>query len=353
VSWPESGRGLPDGPEIEEISTAAGLEALQVEWLALWDGTAAATPFQSPAWLLPWWRWFGNDELLTLALRSRGCLVGLVPLYVHRDGDLRKLLPLGIGVSDYLDPLLEPHHADAVLRRLARRADRFDRIDLENLRLGSPLLEANAPGGWRARAHAGEPCPVLALPEAGAPLAKAVPRLAKLPYYLRRAERLGAANLELASADTLAEFLDALFELHGARWQGRGERGVLADPTVRAFHREAAESLLALGRLRLHGLRVGGRLVAVFHGFADRSRLHAYLGGFDPTVPHPGLGALMIGHAVQAAAREGLRELHFLRGREAYKYAWGATDRPSWGRRLDPTRDDSARLAEVERPAVP
>jgi CelD/BcsL family acetyltransferase involved in cellulose biosynthesis len=344
---------LPDALEIEEISTTAGLEALRPEWLELWDRTAAATPFQSPGWLLPWWRWFGNDGLLALALRSRGRLVGLVPLYVHRDGGLRKLLPLGIGVSDYLDPLLETDDADAVLRHLGQRADRFDRIDLENLRPGSPLLEASAPGGWRAHAHAGEPCPVLALPEPGPPLAKAVPRLAKLPYYLRRAERLGAAALELASAGTLGEFLGALFELHGARWQERGEGGVLADPTVRAFHREAAECLLASGRLRLHGLRVDGRLVAVFHGFADRSRLHAYLGGFDPAVPHPGLGALMIGHAVQAAAREGLREFHFLRGREAYKYAWGATDRPSWGRRLEPTRGGSARLAEMERPAVP
>jgi CelD/BcsL family acetyltransferase involved in cellulose biosynthesis len=344
---------LPDRPEIEEISTAAALEALRPDWLALWDRTAAATPFQSPGWLLPWWRWFGQGELLTLALRSCGRLVGLVPLYVHRDGDLRKLLPLGIGVSDYLDPLLEADDADAVLRHLGQRADRFDRIDLENLRPGSPLLEANAPGGWRARAHAGEPCPVLALPESGAPLAKAVPRLAKLPYYLRRAERLGVANLELASADTLAECLDALFELHGARWQERGECGVLADPTVQAFHREAAKSLLALDRLRLHGLRVDGRLVAVFYSFADHSRLHAYLGGFDPTVPHPGLGALMIGHAVQEAVREGLREFHFLRGREPYKYAWGAADRPSRGRRLEPTRVGSACLAEMERPAVP
>jgi CelD/BcsL family acetyltransferase involved in cellulose biosynthesis len=44
----------------------------------------------------------------------------------------------------------------------------------------------------------------------------------------------------------------------------------------------------------------------------------------------------MIGHAVEQAAAEGLLEFHFLRGREPYKYAWGAVDRPNHGRRLEP-----------------
>jgi CelD/BcsL family acetyltransferase involved in cellulose biosynthesis len=329
---------LPDEPEIEEISTAAALKALRPEWLELWNRSAAATPFQSPGWLLPWWRRFGDGELLTLALRSRGELAGLVPLHVHRDGNLRKLLPLGIGVSDYLDPLLEADHAAAVLEHLRGRADRFDRLDLQSLGSGSPLLEAAAPLGWRDQVHLGEDCPVLHLPDGASALRQAVPRLAKMPYYFRRAERLGAASFEIAARDTLPEFVEALFALHAARWRDRGQPGVLADARVQAFHREAAAALLELGRLRLHGLRIDGRLVAVFHGFADRFRLHFYISGFDPTLPHPSLGSLIIGHAIEAAAREGLREFHFLRGREPYKYAWGAVDRPSWGRQLTPAR---------------
>jgi CelD/BcsL family acetyltransferase involved in cellulose biosynthesis len=33
---------------------------------------------------------------------------------------------------------------------------------------------------------------------------------------------------------------------------------------------------------------------------------------------------------------EGLKEFDFLRGREDYKYRWGAIDRPSYARRLWP-----------------
>jgi CelD/BcsL family acetyltransferase involved in cellulose biosynthesis len=180
-----------------------------------------------------------------------------------------------------------------------------------------------------------EPCPVLALGGGELPAA-ARSRLGKLAYYERRAGRLGETRLEDAAAAGAEGLLDALFGLHGARWSGRGETGVLADPAVRAFHREAAPGLLALGLLRLSGLRVGGRIVAVFYGLADRGRAYAYIGGFDPAVPHPGLGAMMIGHAVRRALGEGLREFDFLRGREPYKYAWGAVDRPGYARRLTP-----------------
>jgi CelD/BcsL family acetyltransferase involved in cellulose biosynthesis len=327
---------LPDGVAVEEITTPAGLVALRPEWLELWHSMPTATPFQSPGWLLPWWHAFGRGELLTLAIRVQGRLAGLFPLYVYPDGDTRKLLPLGIGVSDYLDPLLPPDLVPPALARLALWQDRFDRIDLEDLRAGSPLLDAPLPPGWHESVHPCEPCPVLALPDDPAELRRAVPRLAKLPYYRRRAERLGAMRLECASADTLPEFLEALFALHATRWQGRDEPGVLADPVVQDFHREAAAALLELGLLRLHGLRIGGRLVAVLHGSTDRQRFHAYLAGHDPALPHPGLGALMIGHAVEQAAAEGLLEFHFLRGREPYKYAWGAVDRPNHGRRLEP-----------------
>ena len=37
------------------VEDEAGLEALAPEWWELWRRCPAATPFQSRAWLLPWW----------------------------------------------------------------------------------------------------------------------------------------------------------------------------------------------------------------------------------------------------------------------------------------------------------
>jgi len=315
---------------IEEVTSTARLEALAPEWWALWHRFPEATPFQSPAWLLPWWRRFGTADLLALAVRQDSRLTSLVPLYGLREHGIAKLLPLGIGITDYLDPLLALSDAAAVLTHLASRLQRFDRVDLVEQRAGSPLLDLPAPSGWQFERQYGEPCPTLALP-AAPPLARPVPRLAKQPYYQRRAERLGAVAWIAADPGTLPALLQALFDLHAARWSGRDQPGVLADPQGQAFHRDATAELLRAGLLRIVGLQVDGRLVAVFYGLVDRQCLHAYLSGYDPAMPHPGLGAMLIGHAIASAAAEGLREFHFLRGRESYKYAWGAVDRPLLG----------------------
>ena len=69
---------------IEHIDSDDGLAALLPGWTALWHRIPGATPFQSPGWLIPWWRHIGEGQLWTLACRSEGRLVGLAPLYIYR-----------------------------------------------------------------------------------------------------------------------------------------------------------------------------------------------------------------------------------------------------------------------------
>lgn len=126
--------------------------------------------------------------------------------------------------------------------------------------------------------------------------------------------------------------LDALFHLHDARWGGEG---VLADPRVRAFHREAAPLLLAAGALRLEVLRFGNRVVAAYYALlAGSRRILFYIGGYDTAHARESPGTVLLGAMIEAAAREGRTELHFLRGGENYKYAWGAVDRMNAACRL-------------------
>lgn len=332
-------------PEIEEVTTRAGLEALAPAWHDLWRRASAATPFQSPAWLLPWWRHFGGDDLIVLAVRTLGRLVGVLPLYVYREDRRRKLLPLGIGVSDYCDALLDsaqPHAiACSLLAHLARTTERWDICDLQPLSPTSPLLQAGAPEFSHERFEL-EPCPVLRLPASAAELEAGLPKRIRqnLRYYRRRAERRGAVRFEVARPENLRELLEAFFALHGARWARRDLPGLLADEAVRTFHTEAAAALMDLGILRLYGLRLGPRVVATLYGFMAKGRFYYYLGGFAPELGDLSLGTLVIGHAMAQATGEGATEFDFLRGREAYKYRWGARDRPSYGIRLTvPTPD--------------
>jgi CelD/BcsL family acetyltransferase involved in cellulose biosynthesis len=325
---------------IEEVTAGAELEALAPAWDDLWRRAPLATPFQAPAWLIPWWREIAGGELRVLAARTDGHLVGLLPLYLQHESEGGKLLPLGIAISDYLDGLFEEGPeiiaAEAMLRHLAARDD-WRRCELHPLRPGTPLLEGRAPPGLTDEILAFEPCLAVEVPVGARELRDVLPGKIRdnLGNYSRRAERAGRVSFETATAATLREFIEALFRLHDARWQQLGCPGVLADPAIRRFHRAAAPLLLSSGLLRLHALRLDERIIAVMYALHARGRAYCYLCGFDPEFGALSPGTLILGHSIWQAVREGAREVDFLRGQERFKYFWGVRERPCYGRMLN------------------
>jgi CelD/BcsL family acetyltransferase involved in cellulose biosynthesis len=322
---------------VEEITSAEALEAFAAEWAELWERCPAATPFQHPAWLVPWWNCFGAQPgwaLWTLAARAHGRLTAVAPLFIHPgpDPSVRQVSPVGIANTDYLGPLLDP--ADdgsataALLAHLAAHAERWDVCDLEEIREGDPLLSAPMPDGLRAEASPQSLCPVLALAKNAEEFFAA--RSSWLRRNLRRGERRLSEQaplaFETADGDTLDEFVDAFFRLHEERWAAEGQDGLLQGELMRRFHRESSERLMDAGLLRLHGMRFDGRLAAIFHGLGGHGRVHAYLGGFEPGLGRDNPGTLIAGYAMEQAMAEGAREFDFLRGQEKYKYDWGAAD---------------------------
>ena len=320
---------------IAVLDTDAALHALVPQWRALWR-RAGSPPFQSPDWLLPWWGAFGTGRPRIATLRvGGGDLSGLLPMYLLDEGPERKLLPLGVGITDYcdalLDPALPPDAADCLLQALLGRAEGVTSCALPDLPPDAALRLAQPPPGWRETALPATPCPVLV---GGA---QSVPRgmLRNVRQSRHRADRSGDWSIRIA-ADPVSAWHD-LLGLHQARWSGKGQPGgVLADPAVLAFHAAAIPRLADSGVLRMQVLEVAGRVAAVYHTLAAPGRLLFYLSGFDATNAFVSPGTLLLGHLVEQAALDGV-ELHFLRGSEPYKYAWGAADRMNAGRLFTPS----------------
>src|SRR5262249_7465676 len=122
-------------------------------------------------------------------------------------------------------------------------------------------------------------------------------------------------------------FLDALFRLHSARWNSDGMPGVLCGADLRAFHSRVVQDLLPQNVVRLYGMRCSNRLIAVLYAIFERDIAYYYLQGFDPEFAWYSPGTQLIAAVVEDAVKEGKRQVDFLRGREKYKYAWGAQDR--------------------------
>lgn len=330
---------LPAEITVRELTTAAELARLRPEWQRLLAASPGATPFHGPEWLLPWAAHFGRDGVLVLVAQRGDRVVALAPLWAADGAGGRSLSFLGHGISDYGGFLVGPEGdgaADALLAHLARRS--WDVCHLDQIPPGDPAHGARLPPGLVEQVQPADPCPVVDLPASVGELVEALPhRLGpRVQRSLRRLEREGPARFEAADGRTLDEMCEALFRLHGDRWQTREQPGVLADPTLQRFHRDVIAGMHATGRLRMHGLRMHGRIEAVIYAFAHGPRLYSYLGGFTPALAAVSPGSVMIWHTMARAIEEGLREFDFLRGAEAYKYRWGARDHWNTRRLLRP-----------------
>jgi CelD/BcsL family acetyltransferase involved in cellulose biosynthesis len=316
---------------IEVLRTTEALYALADDWHGLFARCPDATPFQSAAWLLPCWHVFGTARPVVATLYSRGRLAGVLPLYALED----KLLPIGAGITDYQDILLDPEEspgAASALLSAALAAANINRCDLIDLPPEAMLLRTDSPPGWKIARQQSDPCPVVALGD--------VPRGRRrdIRQSRHRADRLGGYAIETATPDTLDALLPAFYALHEQRHPGLDRR-------LRRFHRLAAPALLRAGLLRLWVLRIRNELAAGHYMLLARNRILFYLGAFDARFAYASPGTLLMGEIIEQAAAEGRHELHFLRGAERYKYAWGAVDRfnAMLSLRASPGRSNSGR----------
>ena len=319
-----------------EVESADGLESLRADWFALWKRSATSTPFQSPDWVIPWWKHFGAGQLCVLALSEESRLVGLAPFFILQSS----LRLIGTGNADYLDILIDDRvrsdGARLIFAHLCKSRRGWNACDFENLRGNSSLLAMHACDGFVEHTEQQNFCPVSLLPHSVEQFLDSLPRQLRQNwnYYQRKLSMLGEVEIERASEHNFAELFNSFLKLHEARWRMDNMPGVLCDENVQSFHRDAATRLLSSGALRLYALRINSRIIASLYGFHQAGRTYYYLGGFDPEFKQYSPGTILIGHAIVEAIREGAREFDFLRGREDYKYRWGAIDRVIYRKQL-------------------
>ncbi|HVV45973.1 MAG TPA: hypothetical protein VHC72_12245, partial [Bryobacteraceae bacterium] len=214
------------------IRTTPELDAFGPAWSALWREDPRATPFQSPEWLLPWWRQFQQPELRAVVMMDEGRPAGFLPFYIYREPGTgeRQLLLLGAGTTDYLDGVFSAA------------------CGIEGVRMALDLLVAE--GGWSSL-HTSQMRPDSVLLrtlacahdlaverfESESCLRMPARRISELPakirrnatYYRTRAIRMGKLELSTADESECKGSFETLRRLHTERWALRGEAGVLAD----------------------------------------------------------------------------------------------------------------------------
>ncbi|MEV6111203.1 GNAT family N-acetyltransferase [Streptomyces sp. NPDC052109] len=310
----------------ELVTEEAGFAALAPDWTRLYERCAAATPFQSHAWLHSWWLSYGRrDRLRLLLVRSGGELVAVAPLMLVRR-PVPALVPLGGAISDYTDVLLDDGdggRAAAALTEALADAACTALIDFREVRPGAAVERVY--DRWRGPRRTVADSLCLELPPvsmdglvARLPSNKAQQRVRA---KLRKLSALGVERRTVDPQDVDAA-LGRLLELHRLQWQDRKVTSEHLQPRFRAHLVRAVGPMVRSGNAAVTEFRIDGEVVAVDLTLLSRGLAGGYLYG-----AHPGLRERKADVAVMLldACTEllsGRGTLSLLRGDEPYKHHW-------------------------------
>ena len=313
---------------LDVIDTVSHLLEIEPEWSAFARTIAGVTPFQLPQWLLTWWTHFGNGQLHVLVFREKEAIVGIVPCFRHQWNGLRQLTLIGSGISDYLDPVIDAQHCPAILECLRDHLEmdlEWDVCDWQDLSANTPLSGLESDGKFELTANPDISCSEIRLTGTFDEFQNARPKDLKrnLRRYRKKAEAIGRLQFEVVQ-EAHAESMKALVELHTAKWERRGEPGMIQANGSAEFLCDVAHKFASRDMLRFFALRFNGRIVALIVAFPYERTMFGYLSAFDPEHEELGFGRTLLFEALRYCYDNGYEAWNFLRGDEPYKFWWGA-----------------------------
>jgi CelD/BcsL family acetyltransferase involved in cellulose biosynthesis len=305
------------------VQTGARLfDELRGSWRELAAASPGATPFQTWEWQSTWWRHYGGlRSPHVVAFHEGDDLVGLMPL-MRSVGPWRTLRPMGVGPSDYLQPLARAGYESKVADLLAahlRECKGVDLLDLQQVRESQPLAD----GLRSATVIEQATCLLLDLPET---YDQYLAMLGKsLRYDVRKLDKSlfkeGRATFQHYGPEDVQEGFDVFLDQHRARWKKRGLPGAFLGKSVR-FHRDWIRQAAHEGWLWLSTLRVDGKPIGSIYAMTLADTTYYYQAGFDPEQGAVSPGTLLVANTIRRSIDEGKRHFDFMRGDEPYKRRW-------------------------------
>jgi CelD/BcsL family acetyltransferase involved in cellulose biosynthesis len=311
------------------------------------------TIFSTWEWLSTWWKHFGNNKKLVLLLAEENDkIIGIAPLMysVHAMFGLRrgKIEFIGTPHSDYNNFIITGKNEECMklfIDYLYNFPEKWDCIDLIDIPENAECLPFLTKISKNLKLI--HKCPYSPLPESYETFLKSLSSNKRkyIKNGIRRLEKTFQVELvDYSRAQSCAEGMHYLFELHQKRWKSVGFSGAFSDPKGRNFNLDIAKSFSQKNWLSLYILKLSGKPAAADYGFKYQSKYYAYLPGFDPKYSRYSVGNMLRAYMINKFIQEGLTEFDFMRGAEAYKDRWNAIAR--WNHQAILTRKST--LANVQ-----
>jgi CelD/BcsL family acetyltransferase involved in cellulose biosynthesis len=345
--------------KVECIKDPESLEELRDKWNELLFSTEQDCIFFTHEWISSWWKCFsGDNSLEILILKDKGGgLAGIAPFMTK--GGLDKSSPYNKGrtlrfiasqeVSDYCDVITHKERREEfyenLLDYLKTNYPDVEKIELMNIKSSSPTLSflpRLAPEhGYSSTCTETEVAPLLALPSSYEDYMKGLSKKNRheLRRKLRRMESLeGVKITKITDAKELQSSLVAFINLHkeGSPLKEKfwGKKG-MSD-----FFQEVASRFSFQKWVELNFLHHEDRIMAALINFSYSDQVYFYNVAFSKDFARYSPGLFLFNHCIKQAISEGKRKVDFLRGREKYKYYFGAEDSKIFRLELTPRKSE-------------
>ncbi len=323
--------------QLKILRSADELPPLELEWNQL----PLPSPMQSHQWLGAWWEVYGQQQrgLYVVAAHVDGRLVGLAPLYLDARGDLHWLGD-GQVCSDHASLLVVEGYRQEFAAQLAsllmQNGDGDSLAAWRNIVLDSTNTQSvetqtlskalTVHGGFRSDHIEVGSC-YIDLPSTWEDYLSSISKnhRKRCRRWLKTYFDSGRATIEVATTpDACLAAWDTLVQLHNARRNNLGHRGVFEDEQFTEFHRRVIPRLAAANMIQLRLLTVDQETVAAEYLLCHDNTWFTYQSGLSEAGEAISAGNLSIVALMHDAVAENCRRVDLLRGVEPYKFSWGA-----------------------------
>lgn len=310
-----------------------------------WDALSGGNPMRQSIWLRTWWEAFspalGDDSELFLitARQDDGTLAAVLPLYRHRHQNRVTLAALGQGIActDHISLLLAADQdAFSIAQQIGNwltaaaksPTDYWDVLDIDGMVEGDAAIEGLAAGlqDGRAVVQAVSKMNLWFKPTRTDTWEEYLSRLSKTnrKKTRRRSTRVdddpSLAWQVATTTDEVLQNVEALIEIHQARWQAIGEPGSFATDEMRRFIKTVAQRLHDNHQLRLPVVTRDGQIVALeFQILGDDEVLYCYSSAMNPEHQDIEPGHIICSSTLRYAYSQGMAGMDMMRGDEPYK----------------------------------
>ena len=320
--------------KIEIITRLEEMAAVKKEWNDCLSLSSQNSVFLTFEWFYSWWKSFGEDQSLRILLfrDSRGVLNGIAPMMLTQQS-LSFLASRE--VTDYCDLIIPKGKEEEVIESflieiMANRGE-MDRLALINIREESstiPVLTRLAEKfDLPFTLEETEFALRLELPKVYESYVSQLSRKNRheLRRKVKKLEELSDVVIErISDPEKIRIHLETFIGLHRRSspaknrfWQKKGMAG---------FFEDVATFFSQQGWMEFYLLSMDGQITASLLCFIYQNEVLFYNVAFDPNFAAFSPGIFLFNRAIERAIAEGIWRVDFLRGREKYKYNFGAEE---------------------------